>query len=155
MYIPVEILLDGVVDTLLARVLPHVQDRPARGQLYAAVDVLRNLRDRVEPKRALLEAEATSAGTALALAIERLREADANDAADRIALQLSSALSCPIEERVGALRTVLAAALAVLADVPEPAAEPARAALGAHLAAQAFREVSVLKPSMLAEISRG
>ncbi|UCE87230.1 MAG: hypothetical protein JSU66_05770, partial [Deltaproteobacteria bacterium] len=39
--------------------------------------------------------------------------------------------------------------------VPEASAAPARATLGEHLAAQLVRDVSVLKPSMLEQISRG
>jgi hypothetical protein len=65
MLVPTEQLIDGVIRTLLESVLPDVTTRFARGQLYAAVDVLRNLRDRVEPKAELLEAESTSAAAAL------------------------------------------------------------------------------------------
>ena len=54
-----------------------------------------------------------------------------------------------------ALRAALVEALELVDRAPEAAAESARAALGEHLAAQAVREVSVLKPSMLEQISRG
>jgi hypothetical protein len=49
----IETLLDGVMQTLREAVLPAVQERFARGQLFAVLDVLQNLRDRVEPKVAL------------------------------------------------------------------------------------------------------
>ena len=65
MLIPPEELLDGAVATLLESVLPALGTRFARGQLYAVVDVLRNLRDRVEPRCAALAAEAASAEAAL------------------------------------------------------------------------------------------
>ena len=111
--IALETLVDGVVRTLTESVLPDVGSRFARGQLYAAIDVLRNLRDRIEPKAALLAAEAESAAAALV------------------------------------------ATVPLLDTVPADAGEAARAALGAHLAAQAMRDLAVLKPSLLAEISKG
>src|SRR5262249_55725428 len=68
----IETLLDGVMQTLRDAVLPAVQGRFARGQLFAVLDVLQNLRDRVEPKAALDEAEASSASGALERALEAL-----------------------------------------------------------------------------------
>ena len=62
----VERLIDGVVQTLTDAVLPDLATPFARGQLYAAVDVLRNLRDRVEPRADLADAESDSAVAALA-----------------------------------------------------------------------------------------
>jgi len=58
MTIPVETLIDGLARTLTDAVLPEVTSRFARGQLFAVVDVLQNLRDRLEVKAALYEAEA-------------------------------------------------------------------------------------------------
>src|SRR5262249_6731374 len=66
----IETLLDGVMRTLRDAVLPAVQERFARGQLFAVLDVLHNLRDRVEPKAELDEAEASSAHAALARALD-------------------------------------------------------------------------------------
>ena len=65
MQLTVEMLLDGVMRTLREAVLPAVGERFARGQLFAVLDVLQNLRDRVEPKAALAEVEAASATAAL------------------------------------------------------------------------------------------
>src|SRR6187549_1130268 len=65
----VERLIDGVVQTLTTAVLPDLATPFARGQLYAAVDVLRNLRDRVESRADLATAESDSAVTALERAI--------------------------------------------------------------------------------------
>src|SRR5881275_3118225 len=114
MTIPLEALIDGAVRTLTEAVLPDVTSRFARGQLFAVVDVLRNLRDRLEVKAALHEAEAASAAAALERAAAALgREA----AAARIA--------------------------------------GARAAVTEHLAAQTMRDLALLKPSLLGEISKG
>ena len=151
MLVPVEMLIDGVVRTLTEHVLPDVQGRFARGQLYAAVDVLRNLRDRVEAATALDEAEATSAAAALERAIASLPpEAGRGVAAKRAAVP-----PAPPAERAAALRAALVVALETIDALPEEVAAAARAALLEHLAAQAVRDVMVLKPSLLTEISKG
>jgi len=146
--IPLETLLDGLERTLTASVLPDVGSRFARGQLYAVVDVLRNLRDRIEPKAELLAAEAESAAAALervaaVLDAQPLREA------------LAAAAGVPLATRVVALRAALIDALGRIDALPDDRAREARAALNAHLAAQAIRDLAVVKPSLLREISKG
>src|SRR5262249_1526343 len=69
MQLAIETLLDGVMRTLREAVLPAVQGRFARGQLFAVLDVLQNLRDRVEPRADLDATEAQSAEVALQAAI--------------------------------------------------------------------------------------
>ena len=157
MLIPPEELLDGAVATLLEAVLPALETRFARGQLYAVVDVLRNLRDRVESRCAALAAEAASAEAALGRAVEALRQA-APSAAEEIAGNVAALPTAPPAARVEALGRALVAAFDVVDALPPPAtgaAALARSALAAHLAAQALRDLAPLKPSLLAEISRG
>ena len=146
--IPLETLLDGLVRTLTESVLPDVGSRFARGQLYAVVDVLRNLRDRVEPRAELLAAEAESAAAALE------RVAAILDA-DPLRGALAAAASAPLDARVLALRAALVDVLARIDALPDDRAREARAALNAHLAAQAMRDLMVVKPSLLSEISKG
>jgi len=148
--VPVEALIDGVVRTLTEAVLPDVGTRFARGQLYAAVDVLRNLRDRVELKTALSEAEAASAAAAL----ERVVTTLPADAAGRLAQALGS-VPVPPAERAAALRAALVAALEAIDALPPHAGQAARAAIAEHLAGQTLRDLMVLKPSLLSEISKG
>ncbi len=157
MRIPPEELIDGCVRTLQERVLPSLSSRFARGQLYAVLDVLRNLRDRVEVKGALLEAEATSAAAALTRAAEALRAGSeaSRAAADEIATAVSAAPEEPRASRVSALNDAFVRALERIDALSEPSAETAHAALGGHLAAQAIRDIATLKPSLLEEISRG
>ena len=102
MRIPVERLIDGVVQTLTESVLPDLATPFARGQLYAAVDVLKNLRDRVEPRADLADAESDSATAALAgaLAVEPDAVLLTNGGAEAIALvgaQLGRAAVDPCE----------------------------------------------------------
>lgn len=155
MQLRVETLVDGVLRALQESVLPEVQTRFARGQLYAAIDILRNLRDRVEEKAELAAAEAESAAAALARAEEGLRAAGAAEAAARVASLRAAAPASPPAERAAGLRAALVATLTLLDAEPAPRAAAARAALGAHLAAQVMRDLAVLKPSLLAEISKG
>jgi hypothetical protein len=149
--IPVDALIDGVVRTLLDSVLPDVTSRVARAQLWAAVDVLRNLRDRIEPSTALADAEAGSAAEALRRAAAALPGA----ARARLDAMLAAAPAAPPAARVGALREALTAALELIDALPAEAAAPARAPIHEHLAAQVMRDLAVLKPSLLGEISKG
>jgi hypothetical protein len=148
-------LVDGVVQTLIDAVLPELATPFARGQLYAAVDVLKNLRDRVEPRADLATAESESAVAALERSAAALASHSA--LAARIAESIRSAPVEPPLARVAALRTALVDALTAIADLPETDTNvrPARAPIAEHLGAQAMRDVAVLKPSMLSEISRG
>ena len=148
--VPIEALIDGVVRTLVDSVLPDVAGRFARGQLYAAVDVLRNLRDRVEAKAALDEAEATSAAAAL----ERVVATLPADSASGVAQALGGLPAAPAE-RAAALRAALVVALEVIDALPPDVGEGARAAIAEHLAGQAVRDLMVLKASLLTEISKG
>jgi len=43
-----ERIFDGMIDVLHTRVIPRIQDEFARGQAYGALDLLRNLKPRVE-----------------------------------------------------------------------------------------------------------
>jgi len=158
MQIPPEQLVDGCVETLQHHVLPAVGSRFARGQLYAVADVLRNLRDRIEEKGALAEGEAVSARGALAAAAGALRGA-ADAAARALGAEIEAGIPAedagPAAARLEALRAAVSAALERLDGAAGDGAAGARAALGGHLAAQAVREVMLLKPSLLAEISKG
>jgi hypothetical protein len=151
MWIPVVRLVDGVVQTLTEAVLPDLATPFARGQLYAAVDVLKNLRDRVEPRADLADAESDSALAALDARVPAaLRGAGARV---RIARALASA---PAARRGRASRAPRGTGRD--ADgARRPARRgraPARVRSLEHLGAQAMRDVAVLKPSMLSEISR-
>jgi hypothetical protein len=151
MQLAIETLLDGVMRTLRDAVLPSVEGRFARGQLFAVLDVLQNLRDRVEPRAELDDAEAASAETALRAVVATLGD---NMAAPLVGA-LADAPAGPPATRAAALRAALVRALALLDGLPESTTAPARAAIAQHLAAQAMRDVATLKPSLLEEISKG
>ncbi len=152
MLIPIERLIDGCVQTLREEVLPEVASRAVRGRVWAVLDVLNNLRDRVEEKVAAATTEADSARAALARLAAALRaNADTNGAA-----AIESALACAPDEPPSARAASLRAALAdAIAARPQGLAETEREALRAHLAGQVLRDVMLLKPSLLSEISKG
>lgn len=154
MRIAVERLIDGVVQTLTEAVLPDVGSSFARGQLYAAIDVLRNLRDRVEPRADQAEEESASAVAALERAIAALAD-PAPPRADELRAALAALPDGPPLARVIAVRAVLVGALEAIATLPADVARATRRPLAEHLGAQAMRDVAPLKPSMLGEISRG
>lgn len=146
-------LVAGVVRALQEQVLPHVASKSARGQLWAAIDVLRNLSGRVEPARAPLEEEARSAETALRSLAEQTR-AKAPSLADEIASRLD-ALPAPIGARVASLRSLLRDVFERLDALPADVGDALRPLLGGHLAMQAVRDLAQLQGSLLDEISRG
>ena len=154
MYIPVEKLVDGCMHTLREDVLPAVESRFARGQLWAVLDVLQNLRDRVEERGELHTAEADSAAAALTHFAEALATAGHGDLAERTAAALAAAPREPAAARSAALRATLVRAVEILHELPGEHAA-AHAALAAHLGPQALRDLAVLKPSLLNEISKG
>src|SRR5262245_29326926 len=114
MQLAIETLLDGVMHTLREAVLPSVEGRFARGQLFAVLDVLQNLRDRVEPRADLDATEADSAEVALQAAIASLDGA----VAAPLRTALADVPTGPPAARAAALRAALVRALALLEDLP-------------------------------------
>jgi hypothetical protein len=155
MLIPIEKLIDGVIETLRESVLPDVGSRFARGQLFAAVDVLQNMRDRVEEKAVIAQAEVASIENALGQLTPMLEEAGEMALAGRVSQLMQQDGEAPPAERAKALRDGFVSLFAHIAALPPDLAESAGAILGQHLAGQVVREVLVLKPSLLREISEG
>ena len=155
MRIPAEALLNGVSRTLLEQVLPHVASRTARGQLYAAIDVLRNAAKRLDWASETFETEARSAEAALRAAAARLREGDASDVAARVEGRIAGWPAAPSAARAHAARDELARVFEEFDALPAELADAVRPILGGHLAAQAVRALALLQPSLLEEISRG
>ena len=151
MQLTVETLLDGVMRTLREAVLPAVGERFGRGQLFAVLDVLQNLRDRVEPKAELAEVEAASAAAALERAAQALPPPDGPE----LTRALTDAPAGPPVARAAALRAIMVRAYELLDALPDERDAAARSARAEHLAAQTMRDVAVLKPSLLEEISKG
>ena len=157
MYIALERLIDGCIRTLRDDVMPDVGTRIARGQVWAVIDILQNMRNRIEEKTELFEAESASAEQALAQLGAALRDAGAGSDAEALGHACADAPAGPPGERAQALRAALVQAVDALYALPSRDALPeaARAALGAHLGPQAVRDVLPLTRSKLHEISKG
>lgn len=134
MRIPLETLIDGILHTLEREVLPHVETAFARGQLYAALDLLANLRDRIEERCALHAADAEAA-------VEALHALGAGDAIARAPAE-------PPAARAAALRQAVVEAMASGAPGVEEA-------LRRYLVGQVVRDVLPLKRSRLGDIAKG
>ena len=114
-------------------------------------DVLNNLRDRIEQKRAPARVKADSAEQALrGLAAASATTGGAQDAAN---LERGAAESRPRRRSRAPRASRLLAGAISSASRGLAAAE--QAAVRAHLAPQALRDLALLKPSLLAEISKG
>jgi hypothetical protein len=150
--IPLERLIDGCMQTLREEVLPEVASRAVRGRVWAVLDVLNNLRDRIEEKAAPAAAEAASAQETLARLAAARREAGDADGVAAIERALEQAPAEPATARASALRAALADAIAAR---PQGLSAAEEAALRPHLAPQALRDLALLKPSLLSEISKG
>src|SRR5262249_40981172 len=110
-----------------------------------------NLRDRVEPKAELADIEAASAAAALERAAQALPPPDGPE----LTRALTDAPAGPPVARAAALRAIMVRAYEMLDALPDERGTAARSALAEHLAAQTMRDVAVLKPSLLEEISKG
>ena len=152
MRIPLDRLIDGAVQALTEHVAPQVPDRCARGQRWSVIDILNNLRERIDWKTGPLEDETRSATAVLAVVTALLRDAGHGGLAARIPPLPSDG---PPTERVAAARAALVTAIELLAAVPPDVAAPAHAAIGGHLAMNALRDLQTFKPSLLQEISKG
>ena len=155
MLIAPETLIDGVMRTLREAVLPDVQSRFARGQLYAVLDILNNLRDRIEEKVTLFEDESSSAAPALERIAANLTAAGLEAEAAALQEAVAAVPQGPPAARAVALRAAFVVAIEVLGKFPQSELMEAHTALQEHLVAQAIRDVATLKPSLLNEISKG
>ena len=155
MRIAPQTLIEGVVRTLHEQVIPHVESGTARGQLWAAIDVLRNLGGRIEAAIAPQQEESRSATAALTTLAARLRDAGEDLLAAEIERQIADAPAVPVAAQVEALRATLGFAFAQLDTLAAERADALRPILGGHLAAQGVRGLAALQPSLLEEISRG
>ena len=155
MAIAIERLIDGCLETLRENVLPDLRTSFARGQIWAVMDILQNLRDRVEVKQAFAVDEVGSAEAALERIATVLRDAGCADEAGTLDSALATGATDAAGERVIALREMLVVALRALHAQPGGLSDSGRQALASHLTPQTVRDIAVLKPSLLNEISKG
>jgi hypothetical protein len=155
-----ECIFDGVIDALQSRVIPKIQDESARSQAYGALDMLRNLKPRVEwalgplqddvaqqlalvariaalTDRAVPAAPAAPSDTALP---PRPTAADVEPMRDRLDQYLCEVLRWADENR---------------GRLPDGRAEEIEAAIRDQQRVRLRRELKLTAPPLFGEISRG
>lgn len=155
MQIPLESLIDGMMRTLREEVLPAVENRRARSQVWCVIDVLNNLRDTVEAKAAPLVEDAEAATAALVGVVQTLREGDRDAEAETVSATLADVPDEPPAARSAALHAAFVRTLEIIDPLPDEVAEALDPVLRSYLLPQAIRDVARLKPSLLGEISKG
>jgi hypothetical protein len=155
-----ERLFDGMIDVLQTRVIPRIQDEFARGQTYGAIDILRNLKPRVEWSTGPLREDIA---TELALAA-RIADvvASAEPRPPTLAAQWrerAGGTAAELDETRDAIDQHFCAMLRWISEnrdrlAPERADEVERA-IRDQQRSRLKREVKMTPPPLLGEISRG
>jgi hypothetical protein len=149
-------IFDGIIEALEARVIPKIADEPTRGQAYGALDMLRNLKPRVEwavgPLRDDVAAE-------LAL-VERIAALAGSAAPPRPTIALGdSPTAADLEAARDRLDEALCGILRSLADhrdrLPAATVAEIEGAIREQQRVRLKREVKLTAPPLFGEISRG
>lgn len=150
MNIPLQRMIEGIIATMRADVIPHVSDPYARGQAVGVIDLLNNLAPRVEWAQAPL---ATQIAQKKAL-LERIRAlvpidlpvgADAPGATAEDLLALRGALDASIGDAVATLWP----------RRHEPEFAEAAKLVQAHLHDEMAAEMKITRKPLFAEIASG
>ncbi len=152
-------IFDGLIETLQNRVIPKIADVSARAQAYGALDMLRNLKPRVEWAVGPLH-EDVAAELALARRICALLEGTAAPQAPVEDLDASSPSTAPdLEAMREQLDRHLCEVLHWLGDHREALSsgrvEEIERAIRDQQRVRLKREVKLTAPPLFGEISRG
>ena len=154
MKIALERLIEGIIATLRADVIPNVSDSYARGQAVGVIDLLNNIGGRVEWARAPLLQAIEDKLAVLAGVAKVAPEVSLPSAGDLD--KLGSAELSQLRDRLDA---TLGDAVAVLSAMRSgPQAEDAREALkliATHLHDEQTREMKLTRKPLFAEIASG
>jgi len=155
-----ERMFDGIIDALRSRVIPKIDDEFARGQAYGALDLLCNLKPRVEWAVGPLYddvAERLALLERLAVLCERVTPPPpAPPSATLAKPRLTAAELEPMRDRLDEyLCEVLRWTAMHRAILPAGRANEIEAAIRDQQRAQLRREVKLTPPPLFGEISRG
>lgn len=155
-----ERIFDGMIDVLQSRVIPSIAEEFARGQAYGALDLLRNLKPRVEWAVGPLYDD-VAAGLALARRIAALLEGaepkPPEAPAENLERERLTATDLePMRDRLDAhLTEVLRWLGAHPGAVPAGRADEVESVIRKEQRARLKREVKLTAPTLFGEISRG
>jgi len=162
--LPLPRLLQGIIDTLERQVAVALEAGSARAQLYACLDLINNLADKIDWKREMLEAETSGVEEVLRASVPLLERFGPRFA--DLSRRLNETLESPPEpdlfERRRRLNQYLEDLIAAVED-PAAAFDPPedrlvvqiRQHIHGHLRNQTIRDALYLKPMMLKKISQG
>ena len=155
-----ERLFDGVIDVLRARVIPRIDDEFARGQAYGALDILQNLKTRVEWATAPLREDIATEHALAAGIAEVLAGAEPRPPVlGAVWRERAGNTAAELDETRDAIDRHLCAMLRWISEnrsqlAPERADEVERA-IRDQQRSRLKREVKLTPPPLLGEISRG
>lgn len=155
-----EQIFDGIIDVLRSEVIPRIADEFARGQAYGAVDLLRNLKPRVEWAVGPLHddvAERLALVERIAALSEGTRPAAPTAPSESLATsRLTAAELEPMRDRLDEfLCEVLRWAARHREALPNGRAAEIEAAIRDQQRPRLKREVKLTAPPLFGEISRG
>ncbi len=153
-------IFDGIIDVLHSRVIPKIHDESARSQAYGALDMLRNLKPRVEwavgPMRDDVVAELSLCGRIAAL-LENAKPAPPSAPTESPpTFGLTAAELEPLRDRLDEyLCEVLRWIAEHLETLPSATASEIETAIRDQQRVRLKREVKLTAPQLFGEISRG
>jgi hypothetical protein len=155
-----ERIFDGIIDVLHSRVIPKIQEESVRGQAYGALDMLRNLKPRVEWAVGPLHddvAEGLSLVERIAALLEDAEPAPPPAQAERPATsRLTAAELEPMRDRLDEhLCEILRWTAEHRQTLPAGRAGEIETAIRDQQRARLKREVKLTAPPLFGEISRG
>ncbi|HLK85305.1 MAG TPA: hypothetical protein VKT27_02260 [Candidatus Binataceae bacterium] len=153
-------LIDGIIIALEREIIPHVDDAYARGQAFAVMDLLRNMRSRLEWSRDITLAEVGLQEAALARVDELCRAQAERPPAWKPSAAAASTLSThELEQRRDRLETEVCNMLKWLAEhraaLDPVVAHAVEATLAGYMRDAVKRELALTANPLFAEISRG
>lgn len=152
-------LIDGMIAQLRTEIIPRLDDEFARGQAYGVVDVLNNLKPRIDW---LVTPLADEVGEQQAL-LEKLRAAFGNEAGFPTTAAVQPVAPGATARDIEALRNNLDEQICTAIDwlgreraqLPPVRVQEAEAEIKAHLQRQLKRELSLTPKPLFGEISKG
>jgi hypothetical protein len=155
-----ERIFDGIIDVLHSRVIPKIQEESARGQAYGALDMLRNLKPRVEWAVGPLHddvAEGLSLVERIAALLEDAEPTPPPAPAERLATsRLTAAELEPMRDRLDEhLCEILRWTAEHRQTLPAGRASEIETAIRDQQRVRLKREVKLTAPPLFGEISRG
>ena len=153
-------IFDGIIEVLHSRVIPAIHDDSVRGQAYGALDMLRNLKPRVEWAAGPLH-EDVSQRLALIVRIGALLESASETPPEPLAVSVAAPRSTatelePLRDRLDEyLCEVLRWCERHRSALPKGRADEIETAIRDQQRVQLKREVKLTAPALFGEISRG